>query len=223
MWPKRVRANKRGFWKMLDVLMRVSVENIRNAVIEVETDDGVEYEGAIPCLEELTDVPLRLCVCVDGGTEEDIALLRRYLPASSCEWTLMQNDGVLGYERTMAELSKVVKNDFVAVVPAGIWVDDPQWFGKMQVVFTKDPHCFMVAADVPNTVAATVPPIRLDHKTHPESGFFMTRAPALLNVNTFTCSADFSRRAHQMGGTRWVASGVRYGEAPHAREKTGTV
>ncbi len=204
---------------MLDILMSVSVKNIPNAVTEI----GDEYEGAIPSLAELTDVPARLVVCVDGGTSEDVELLRRYLPASSLEWVLMQNDGVLGYERTLAEMVKVCKNEFVAIVPASIWVDDPKWFGKMQVVFTKDPHCFMVAADAPNTVMASMPPFKLDHRQHPKSEFFLTRKAALQNVTQFSSCEDFSRKAQQMGGTRWMAGGVRYCEAPNAREKTGTI
>lgn len=216
---------------MLDILMPVKVEAIAQALTEVEVVDLVdgveqtsyEFQGAIPCLEDLSDVPTRIIVCVDGGTNEDVELLRRYLPASSCEWSLMQNDGVLGYEKTLIELIKAVRNEFVAIVPANISVDDNQWFGKMQVVFTKDPHCFMVASDVPQTVSATMPPFRLDHKTHPKSEFFLTRRTALQNVAQFSGSEDFSRKAVQMGGTRWIAPGVRYGDADYAREEAGKV
>ncbi len=212
---------------MLDVLMPVKVEEIPLAITETErmaSDGTIEtiYLGAVPRLEMFTDVPFRLIVCVDGGTHEDVALLRRYLPSATCEWALMQNVGVQGFGFTMAELTKHLHYEFVAIVPARIWIDDPKWFGKMQVVFTKDPHCFMVAADVPNTLSSTVPPIKLDHKRHPKSDFLLTRRAAMKNVGSFEGSEDFSRQAHQLGGTRWVASGVRYEEA-NAREDVGAL
>lgn len=218
-WPKKARDSRRNYSKMLDVLMPVSVESLTNSVVEF----GTEYRGAIPSIVDLTDVPMRLVVCVDGGTREDVALLQRYLPSLSCEWSLMQNDGVLGLERTMSELIGSVRNEYIAIVPANIWVNDPQWFGKMQVAFTKDQHCFMVASDVPETVSATLPPFRLDYKVNPKSGFFLTRKLALANVGQFSGSEDFSRKANQLGGTRWIAPGVRYGDADYAREKTRTV
>ena len=207
--------------------MPVSVEDIPNALTEVEKlnkmgERETSYAGAIPQLEELTDVPFRLVVCVDGGTAEDVELLQAYLPNAKCEWVLMQNSGVQGYAYTINELAKSCRNEFVAIVPPKVWVDDNVWFGKMQVVFTKDQHCFMVAADVPNTISATVPPFRLDHKTHPQSDFFLSRRSALQNVGAFDGSEDFSRKAHQCGGTRWIASGVRYGEAS-ASKSSGTL
>jgi hypothetical protein len=212
---------------MLDVLMPVSVKDIPLALTESKALDakGVEmvsYVGAIPCLEEMTDVPFRLVVCVDGGTREDVELLAAYLPNATCEWVLMQNDGVLGYAYTLNELSKTVRNEFVAVVPPNIWVQDRVWFGKFQVVFTKDPHCFMVSGDVANTISATVPPFKLDHKKHSGSPFFLSRRTAMSNVGSFESAVDFSRKAHQLGGTRWVAAGVRYGDA-HASESSGAL
>jgi len=212
---------------MLDILMPVDVKDLKHVLTETKTvsESGEEvyfYVGAIPQLEESTDVPFRLVVCVDGGTQEDVAMLRTYLPGGKCEWVLLQNEGVQGPAHTMAELVGAVRNEFVAIVPARIWVDDPKWFGKMQVVFTKDPHCFLVAGDVPNTINATVPPFKLDHKTHPKSDFFLTRKAALQNMGMFTGSENFSRQAHQLGGTRWVASGVRYRDA-HAGEKVEVV
>ena len=208
---------------MLDVLMPVAVEDIPLALTETEELDKngntiFRYTGAIPQLEESTDVPFRLVVCVDGGTREDVELLQRYLPEASCEWALMQNQGVQGFAYTVAELAKSCRNDWIAIVPAYVWVDDVKWFGKMQVVFTKDPHCFMVGADVPNTLSATVPPFKLDHKRHVKSDFFLSRRAAMQNVGQFSGSEDFSRQAHQLGGTRWVASGVRFRDA-HAHEK----
>ena len=207
---------------MLDVLMPVSVEDLPHALTEVAglAKDGsptIQHVGAIPHLEEVTDVPFRLVVCVDGGTREDVEPLQTYLPGAKCEWALMQNSGVMGFAYTVSELAKTCRNDWIAIVPAHIWVDDPKWFGKMQVVFTKDPHCFMCAADVPNTLSSTVPPFRLDHKRHSKSNFFLSRRAAMQNVGQFESSEDFSRQAHQLGGTRWVASGVRYRDA-HAHK-----
>ena len=200
---------------MLDILMPVDVKDIPHALTETQEldKDGQEvyrYVGAIPQLEELTDVPFRLVICVDGGTREDVEILQTYLPGAKCEWSLMQNDGVKGYEYTLGELCKAIRNEFVAIVPANIWVDDEKWFGKMQVVFTKDQHCFMVSADVPNTISATVPPFKLDHKRHSKSPFFLSRKAALMNIGAFSGGEDMSRKAHLLGGTRWVASGVRY-------------
>lgn len=208
---------------MLDILMPVAVEDLAHALTEIqelnkEGEEVFRCVGAIPQLEEMTDVPFRLVVCVDGGTREDVEPLQRYMPGASFEWALMQNTAVMGFAYTVGELAKTARNDWIAIVPAHIWVDDPKWFGKMQVVFTKDPHCFMCAADVPNTLSATVPPFRLDHKRHSKSDFFLSRRAAMQNVGQFEGSEDFSRQAHQLGGTRWVASGVRFRDA-HAHEK----
>jgi hypothetical protein len=212
---------------MLDVLMPVGVKEIGLALtnskaLDAQGQEFITQVGSIPQLEEHTDVPFRLVVCVDGGTREDVELLANYLPNARCEWVLLQNDGVQGYAYTLNELSKTLRNEFVAVVPPNIWVDDSVWFGKFQVVFTKDPHCFMVSGDVPNTISATVPPFKLDHKRHSKSPFFLSRRAAMMNVGSFESAIDFSRKAHQLGGTRWVASGVRYGDA-NAREEAGTL
>lgn len=202
---------------MLDVLMPVSLADLPHVLIEL----GETYEGSIPRLEQFTDVPFRLVVCVDGGTQEDIELLQRYLPAAACsQWVLMQNEGVQGMATTIRELLTAVQNQFVAIVPGHIWVDDPKWFGKMQVVFTKDQHCFMVATDVPNTASANLPPVKLDHRHHPQSSFILTRSAVLKNVQMFLDSEDLSRTALKMGGTRWVAPGVRYMDA-NARANLG--
>lgn len=212
---------------MLDILMPVGVKELPLALTESKTLDAqgqemISYVGAIPSLEDTTDVPFRLVVCVDGGTTEDVGLLQAYLPNAKCEWVLMQNDGVQGYAYTLNELVKTIRNEFVAVVPPSIWLQDPVWFGKFQVVFTKDPHCFMVSGDVANTISATVPPFKLDHKKHSGSPLFLSRRAAMMNVGSFENAVDFSRQAHQLGGTRWVASGVRYGET-NASETTGAL
>ena len=207
---------------MLDIMMPVSLEDLASTVVEThELDqsgqDIVVYDGAIPRLERFTDVPFRLVVCVDGGTREDVEFLKAYLPISTCEWALMQNNGVQGFAYTMSELVRATQKEFVAFVPANIWVDDDKWFGKMQVVFTKDPHCFMVAGDVPNTASTMVPPVKLTHSQHPRSDFFLSRQAAIQNVVRFTGAKDFSEQAHQLGGTRWVAPGVHYLDT-HARK-----
>ena len=211
---------------MLDILVPISVGDLNNALTELELEkDGIsvtEYHGAIPSIETNSDVPIRLIVCVDGGTREDVELLQRYLPTCSCAWTLSQNMGVKGFAYTLSELARSARNEFVAIVPGNILVEDPKWFGKMQVVFTKDPHCFMVAADVPNTVMASMAPFKLDHRRHPKSEFFLTRKAALQNVGSFEGVESFSRQALALGGTRWIAGGVRFRKA-NARETTGTV
>lgn len=207
---------------MLDVMMPVSVDDIRSAVTEL----GDEYVGAIPRLVQHTDVPFRIVVQVDGGLREDVELLERYMPTLSQEWVLNQSGQIKGYSATVSEMLDSCRNEFVAVVPSYIWMDDEKWFGKMQVVFTKDPHCFMVSADVPNTIAATVPPFKLDHRRHSKSQLFLTRKAVIQNIGMPLLGEDvgetFSKTAIQLGGTRWVASGVRYGDV-HAREKAGAV
>ena len=207
---------------MLDVMMPVSVKDIPLAV----TESGDQFVGSIPQLVEKTDVPFRMVVQVDGGIRPDVELLERYMPAMAQEWTLSQSNGVKGYAATLSEMLDGARNEFVAIVPPNIWIEDEKWFGKMQVVFTKDPHCFMVAADVPNTAASTMPPFKLDHRRHPPSQFFLTRRAAILNVGMPLLAEDvaeeFSRSALALGGTRWIAGGVRFGDA-HARETTGAI
>lgn len=196
---------------MLDILMPVSVSRIPDVLSTVED------------IKKNTDVPFRLVVCVDGGTRDDIRELESGLMAAEREWVLRQNSGVQGLPNTLDSLVESVRNEFIAVIPCGTRILDAAWFGKMQMPFTKDPHCFMVAADVPHTQASSAPPFRLDHKTHPKSGFFLTRKNPLQNIVTFTDSEDFSTKALRLGGTRWIASGVRYGETEIADKNNRTV
>lgn len=207
--------------------MPVPVADIPLAVSEFSDEDTVWHEGSICNLIRDTDVPFRLHVTVDGGTAEDIALLRRFMPVLK-DWSLDQNDGVVGIPHTLSMMMQGVRNPCVAVVPPHIWIDDKKWFGKMQVVQTKDPHNMMVSADVPNTLSSTAPPQKLDHKTHASSPLFLTNKNAIQNVigASFLTNddywVDFSRRALGLGGTRWVASSVRYGDA-HAGQEAGTL
>jgi len=207
--------------------MPIPVDDIPLAVSEFHDDDKVWFEGAINNVLRDVDVPHRTVVCVDGGTQEDVALLRRYMP-SLAEWALEQNEGVHGIPRTLSAMLQFARNQWIAVVPPHVWINDPKWFGKMQVVFTKDPHCMMVAADVPNTASSTMPPIKLDHKTHPVSPFFLTSLNAVRNVlgggplDEADYWREFSQRALALGGTRWVASSVRYGDA-HAGQEAGSL
>ncbi len=203
---------------MLDILMPVSVKDLPLVVQEIQNPDGVVYEGSLPRLVTDTDVPCRFSVVVDGGTREDIALLQRYMPTLS-DWSLNQNNSVQGISRTTSAMLSFARNQFVAVIPPHIWMDDVKWFGKMQVVFTKDPHCMMVMTDVPNTTFSAAPPFKLDHKTHPVSPMFLTSLNAARNVlgispiDEADYWREYSQRALQLGGTRWVASGVRYQDA----------
>jgi hypothetical protein len=211
---------------VLDILMAIPVADLPLAVSEFSDGDKFWHEGAIPSLVRDVDVPFRMSVVIDGGTRDDAALLQRYMPTLE-DWQLDQNDGVQGIPKTLTAMLTFARNPFIVVVPPNIWVRDPKWFGKMQVVFTKDPHCMMVAADVPETVSATMPPQRLDHKTHPSSPFFLTNnngARNVLGAGPLLEKAywrEYSLRARDIGGTRWVASSVRYGDS-HASAETGT-
>lgn len=207
--------------------MPIPVKDLPLAISEFWEDDKLFYEGAIPNVVRDVDVPFRIHVVVDGGTREDVALLQRYMPTLG-QWSLEQNEGVHGIPRTLSAMLSFAQNPWIAVVPPSTWLDDPKWFGKMQVVFTKDPHCMMVAADVPNTLSSTMPPVKLDHKTHPVSPFFLSTANAVRNVLGVSPLTEaeywreFSQRALGLGGTRWVASAVRYGDA-HASQETGAL
>lgn len=211
---------------MLDILMAIPVADLSLAVSEFSNDDKFWHEGAIPSLVRDVDVPFRMSVVIDGGTREDAAVLQRYMPTLD-DWQLDQNNGVQGIPKTLTAMLHFSRNPFIAVIPPHIWLRDPKWFGKMQVVFTKDPHTMMVAADVPETVSATMPPQRLDHKTHPSSPFFLTNVNGARNVlgagplQEEDYWREYSLRARDIGGTRWVASSVRYGDA-HAGAETGT-
>lgn len=207
---------------MLDVLMPVRSEEIGQALTVFEQGDDEVFVGSIMRVGKHTDVPFRLLICIDGGTAADARTLRRFLPGVSHEWLLLANEGVRGYSFTLRELCSRVRSEFVAVLPGNIWLDDPKWFGKMQVVFTKDPHCYMVAADVPQTVSASMPPQKLTHRDHPNSEFFLTRRAALLNVGEFDDAEHFSRRSMQLGGSRWIASGVRYHAASSVAGTVGS-
>lgn len=190
---------------MLDILMPILVSN---------TDQ------AIRCIDDLcenTDVPFRIIAIVDGGNRQDISELEARLKGGEkqFEWKLNQTSGTAYFNVTLKFAMDAIENQWVALIPPEVSIVDPQWFGKLQVVFTKDPHCYMVDG-IPDTKAATMIPIKRDHH-HLAKGcrFFLSTKMSMDNLkgfppDTFDIAHWMQREALRQGGTVWCAQGARF-------------
>ena len=88
------------------------------------------------------------------GLDDFKALTERAAPDLS--WTVIEY-GFEGITRNVMEGIKAVRASYVAVVPPTHAIDDPAWFGKLQMPFQRTPQCGLAfaadAADLRGTGA----------------------------------------------------------------------
>jgi hypothetical protein len=172
------------------------------------------FKGTLLDIEETTEVPFRLLVMVDGGMRDDFAVLEAYLTGAEYEWKIIHERQPVYFSKTMSELLTAATAKHVAIIPSNIHIEDQNWYGKMQLVFMRDPHAMVVYAnqDQPNSL----PPHKLHHHDHPEEPMMLiTRYLAQhITVESAKVSAPewaamVSNQVLTIGGTRWAAPGVR--------------
>ncbi len=205
----------------------------KNRELFLHKDNQGNFGGSLIALEKNTEVPFRLLVMMDGGTRDDFAVLESYLSGAEYEWNLVHERQPVYYSACVSELFSHVKNKMVALIPPEVTVNDDNWYGKMQLVFMRDPNALVAFAD--EETPGSLPPHRLPHNFHPEEPMMlmtkhvteaMPQHSSLFTAKTF--AAKVSSWAHGYGGNRWGAPSVRRfvvkGD-PHgrrAREKART-
>ncbi len=187
---------------MLDIIFPTPIENIELC------------SESLDRILQFTDVPFRVVAIVDGGTRSDLAPLEAYLNGVDYEWELLHNSKPEYLNSCLKSAAERTRHKLVALVAPEVLIDDGKWFGKMQQVFLKDPICGIVDT-LPNTLSATVHPIRRSIHKGPEAGcrfammsqHFICKVPPIGKVDPVQMWAGSAMRG---GGTAWLATGVRY-------------
>lgn len=201
---------------MLDILVPTPIANA-----ELVPD-------AIRELGKHTDFPFRLVVMVDGGLRKDFEALETFLHGIDHPWKLLHNNPSVGLNQTLREsLEECTSSKLVAIMAPEIRLMDAQWFGKMQMVFHRDPICG-IADTWPNTKSTTLHPVRRAHNNPTSEGCrfaivqtaFARKTPPYGDADPMT---HWSRSCMGNGGSSWAIPGVRYTEAEHVKHEHGRV
>lgn len=200
---------------MLDIIIPAPISNV-DLVPE-----------AIESIGKHTDVPFRLIVMIDGGVRTDFGKLESYLASCNHAWKLMHNNPAVGLNQTLREGLEECTSKLTAIIAPEVRLQDPQWFGKMQVVFNRDPICG-IADTWPNTKSATLHPVRRVHSNPTAAGcrFAMVQTVFARKTQTFGAAdpmAFWSRYCMSNGGSAWAVPGVRYTEVEHYAHELGKV
>jgi hypothetical protein len=193
---------------LLDILVPVPICNVELA------------PDAIRAITRNTDVPCRVIVMIDGGVRKDFKELEEFLSESEQPWKLMHNHPAVGLNQTLREGLEECQTKLTAIMGPEVRLLDPQWFGKVQQVFHRDPICGIVDT-WPNTKSSTLHPVRRAHNNPTSEGCrfavvqtaFARKTPPYGSSDPMTF---WSRSCMANGGSAWAASGVRYTEAEHS-------
>lgn len=198
---------------MLDVLMPTPVRNV----------DLVP--GALDALCDFTDVPFRVVLAVDGGSEQDIAPIKPRVMGLP-QWQIMQ-DHYRGFNATLEAARAEMRNEFVAIVPPEVRVADREWFGKMQMIYYKDGHAMIVDA-IPDTLSTCgVPGKRDQHNLGKGIKLALMRRKVLLGmppipINESDAIYWIERTALTLGGSVWHSASVLFHLKEHACHASST-
>ena len=201
---------------MLDICVPIFHKNLKQFLSKhvsgLEAEMG--FTGTLRDIEEFTGVPFRLLVMVDGGMRDDFADLEAYLGGADYEWKIIHERQPIYYAKAMVELLAVAKAKIIAVIPPNVALKDPKWFGKMQLVFLRDPRAAVVYAN--QVDPCSLPPQRIFQHEHPGEPMLILQKYMLDvidiqgdEVDAGEWSAQVSKQALAYGSTRWVAPGVR--------------
>lgn len=200
---------------MLDIIVPIPIANVELA------------PDAIDAIAKHTDIPFRIIAMVDGGIRKDFERLETYLAAFGHTWKLLHNNPEVGLNQTLRESLEESTTKLTAIIAPEIRMMDPQWFGKMQVVFHRDPICG-IADTWPNTKSATLHPVRRAHNNPTSEGCrfalvqtaFARKTPPYGDVDPVTF---WSRFCMSNGGSCWAVPSVRYAELDHVKHETGRI
>lgn len=191
-----------------------------DVVIPVPFSNADLLPECLDRLERFTDVPFSLTVILDGGTRDSIGVVERRLDAiEGDDWRLLHNGQPVYLNQSIREAFEGCQHPLIALVCPEVWIDDAQWFGKMQQIHHRDPICGVVDTE-PNTASSTIPPVRRQRHLPVQLGcrFALLQARFAKKVLPFG-DADpvhfWSKEAMDGGGTSWSMPGVRYFVAEH--------
>jgi hypothetical protein len=145
-----------------------------------ETVDSLDecIQGIMQC----TPIDFSLTVALEGEIDEEttgevVAMLGGINRTN--KWKLMESANGINHsiDRDLGNSME----QFVVVVPADRVIKDPEWFGKMQMPFTKDSTCGMSFA-FDNMAGNTRPPHRWDHRYKIPGTVFMVPRFAIDNA-----------------------------------------
>lgn len=185
-----------------------------DVIFPVQADDIIVAERTIQVIEDLTDVPVRLIVVVDGGSSNHYAPLESWLKGMKSEFVVLHNAEMQYLNSCIRSALPYIRSEYAALIPADHELLDDQWFGKMQAPFIKDPQAFVVDGQ-PNTKSSTQAPARRSPTRVAEgTRFALLRSKALIAMGAPLKDEEpvtfWSRQAFTRGGTSWVATGARY-------------
>jgi hypothetical protein len=202
--PAKEPKNRSVSQQALGIIVPVSMENLSL------------LEECVATIEANTPLEHKLTVCVDGEVpEEKIGDVSAMLSSlRGVAWQLMQSSHGINHciDRDIGNSTE----QFVAVIPANRMVRDKEWFGKMQMPFTKDSTCGMVFA-FDNMAGNTRPPGRWDRRYEVAGHVFMVPRFAIATAQKavkFAVASDdyancFQHALHGLGLSTWSIPSVR--------------
>lgn len=202
--PSLVRGFKHRRDLLLDILLPAP---IRNAIL---------VPDALLSIVDNTNIPFRVVVVIDGGVRKDFESLETFLANFDHPWKLMHNNPAVGLNQTLREGLAECHEKITAIICPQVRLMDPGWFGKVQVIFQREPITGIVDT-APNTSSATLYPIRRAQNRPPLPGcrFMVVQTSFAQKTQPFghVDPAEFwSRSASQQGGASWYTPGVKYAE-----------
>lgn len=127
------------------------------------------------------------------------------------------------FQSIVVNMASRFRGDLLLILPPWIVMEDDRWFGKVQQPCIYDPHTMLVAIPRADAPRGTMAPGKFLRRQHPTTESILTRRivvgdviPRMKEVRTIReWVVEFSRVAESLGGSRWLASSVRYHEIEH--------
>jgi hypothetical protein len=172
-------------------------------------------EGLIRNIIEMTDIPVRILVSVSGARRVELALVEAALESGKTKWAIVEASPTLRPMNSMVqEAVPSTRAKFVAICKPGTRINDPQWFGKMQVPFIKEPRCYVVGTDTTTQATAIHPSRQSGNKFDDLGPLALLKRSAIVDTKFSSVDGDdwieeFAACAVKNGGTVWLAPGVR--------------
>lgn len=196
---------------MLDIILPLQLSNLDLAI------------DAIGCIERSTDFPFKLTVIVDGGLREDIVQVESFLAGYDKPWRLLHNAKAVGLNQTLREAIECCTEKLTAIIMPTVRINDAKWFGKVQMVFSRDPIAAIIDT-TKDTKSSTLHPVKRAHNKPVDPGChfavlqtaFAKKVQPYGDVDPFTY---WSRQALSGGGSSWAAPGVSYYEIESEEHK----
>lgn len=189
---------------MLDICFPVYSENIEAAITAVH---GIQAH---------TLVPYRVIACVDGDCDTHRLELELRAMGDPCTGVkLLKNKRTLYEAETVARCFDEVENNYVAIVPGNVSLEDKKWFDKLWRPFQQDSVC-MLTSNQPAVLATAVRPFKISKKDVIDANAIVVLQRRILktlgwrfpNVDLFLAQ-KLVDEIHKIGGSCWAVPGMR--------------